>query len=189
MENQFFRGAERTIKYWYLPLLLGVLLIAVGLYAFTTPLESFIALSVLFAYTFLVTGILEIIYAFSNRAYLHGWAWSLAVGIIDFIVGILLVARPDISMLALPLFVGFGILFRSIVSIYWATALRKVGISEWSYMLVLGVLGLLFSFIMLWNPVFAGMTIVFYTAFAFILIGVFNVYISIKLKELKKLMK
>lgn len=151
-----------------------------------TPLESYITLSILFAFTFLVTGIIEIIYAISNRHIADNWGWSLAGGIIDLIVGVLLVSKPGVSMIALPFFVGFAIMFRSIMAIGWSIELKRMGIVNWGYLLVIGILGLIFAFIMIWNPLFGGMTIVFYTALAFILIGAFQVYLSLKLRKLNK---
>ena len=186
MENQIFKNVRNTIRYWYLILILGIILILVGIWVFMTPLESYVTLSILFAFTFLVTGIIEIIYAFSNRQISDNWGWSFAGGIIDFIIGVLLVSKPQVSMHALPFFVGFAILFRSIMAVGWSLELKRQKVIDWGNLLAVGILGLIFSFIMIWNPLFGGMTIVFYTALAFIVMGVFQVYLSFKLKKLKR---
>jgi len=135
----------------------------------------------------LITGILEIAFAIANRKGLNNWGWSLASGIIDFLIGILLVSQPAISILILPFYVGFAILFRSVMAMGWAFELKKRAVSDWGYLLAVGILGLLFSFILLWNPLFAGMTIVIYTGWAFIIIGSFQIYLSFRLKKLSKL--
>lgn len=187
METQNFGSIRKTGKYWYLLTLLGIAFILVGVWVFRTPLQSYITLSVLFALTFLFTGIMELIYAISNRKLLDNWGWSLAGGIIDFLIGIMLVANPQISLLVLPFYVGFAILFRSIMAIGWSIELKKHKVLSWGSLLGMGIIGLVFAFIMLWNPVFAGLTIVFYTAAAFIVTGVFQIYLSVRLKKLTAL--
>ncbi|WP_161890588.1 HdeD family acid-resistance protein [Pontibacter russatus] len=172
--------------YWYLPLLLGILFVALGVWVIFTPLESYIALAIIFAVTFLISGILEIMYAISNRHGIHNWGWSLAVGIVDLIIGVMLVTKPVISMAVLPIYVGFGILFRSVMAIGWAFELKRREVPNWGYLLALGVLGLFFAFIMILNPVFGSLTIVFYTALALISIGVFQISLSLRLKKLQR---
>ena len=108
----------------------------------------------------------------------------MAAGIAELLIGILLIARPEITVLVLALFVGFAIMFRSITAIVWAFELKKMGVSNWGLLLLLGILGALFAFIMLWNPLLAGLTIVAYTSLAFIVIGGFQVYFALKLKQL-----
>ena len=176
---------RQSAKNWFLLLILGVIFILVGILVFRTPVASYVALSMLFAATFLATGLLEIIYAVSNRKEVNSWGWSLASGIIDLLIGVLLISRPDITLVILPFFVGFAIMFRSIMAIAWSISLNNQNVSDWGSLLVIGILGLLLSFILLWNPVFAGMTIVFYTALCFIFIGVYEIYLAFKLRKIR----
>jgi Uncharacterized conserved protein len=93
-------------RHWYLLLILGIIFIVVGLWVFSTPILSYATLSILFAVSFFVTGILEIVYAISNRKEMNNWGWSLVGGIIDLLIGILLMALPLTSMLFLAFYVG-----------------------------------------------------------------------------------
>lgn len=171
-------------KYWYLPLLLGIAFILVGIWVYLTPAVSYRALSMLFAATFLVSGLLGMIHAITNKDYLVGWGWSMMAGIAELLIGILLLARPDITAVVLALFVGFAILFRSITAIFWSFEIKKLQVPNWGSLLFLGILGAIFAFILLWNPILAGLTIVIYTSLAFIMIGAFQVYFSLKLRKL-----
>lgn len=183
MENKLLQ----TVKNWYLILILGIILILVGIWVFSTPVLSYATLSMLFATAFLVTGILEIVYAISNSKEMESWGWSLISGIIDLLIGILLITLPATAMLFLAFYVGFGILFRSIMAIGQSINLKRWHIEGWGYLLTIGILGLIFSFILIWNPVFAGLTIVFYTGMSFVMIGIFQVFLSFKLRKLKKM--
>lgn len=187
MATQVFKTVKSPIRHWYLPLILGIVFIGVGIWVFLTPMASYITLSLIFGFVFLFAGIIEIIHAVANRQELDSWGWSLMGGIIDLILGILLVSQPQISMIVLPLYVGFGILFRSIMAISRSLELKKYNVRDWGSLLVVGILGVIFAFIMIWNPLFGGFTIVIYTALAFVAIGVFQIYLSFRLKKLHDL--
>jgi uncharacterized membrane protein HdeD (DUF308 family) len=182
MENQI-QGIARN---WYWELIMGILFIAVGVWVFMTPVSSYVALSIFFAVTFLVTGIMQISFAVSNRKHMEGWGWSLAGGIVDTLVGLLLVSTPAFSMAVLPFYIGFALLFRSSLAIGLSFDLGKWRVPDWGWLLLIGIVGVILAFIMIWNPVFAGLTIVAYTAMAFLAIGIFQVYLSFRLKKLNK---
>lgn len=186
MENPLLKTIRNSIKHWYLPMIVGILFILVGFWVSSTPLASYLTLSILFAFTFLLAGIIEVVYAISNRDTLDNWVWALISGIIGLLLGVLLVSNPAISMIILPFYIGFGILFYSVLGIGRAIDLRKHNIKGWGYLMFIGIVGLIFSFIMIWNPLFGGMTIVFYTAFSFIILGILNIFLSIKLRSLNK---
>jgi len=59
-------------------------------------------------------------------------------------------------------------------------------VPDWGWLLFIGITGVISAFIMIWNPVFAGLTIVAYTAVAFLSIGIFQIYLSFRLKKLNK---
>lgn len=184
MEDSALKSIRNSIKYWYLPLIIGVVFIIVGIWVSSTPLTSYITLSFLFAFAFLIGGIIEIIYAISNRHSLESWGWLLASGILGLLFGILLVANPSISMIVLSLYVGFGILFYSIIGIGRSIDLKKHTSKRWGYLMFTSILGLILSFIIIWNPLFGGLTIVFYTSISFIILGILNIFLSIELKKL-----
>jgi len=72
------------------------------------------------------------------------------------------------------------------MAILWAFEFKKLTAPGWGGLLALGILGVLFSLILLWNPLLAGLTMVIYASVAFIIIGGFQVYLSFKLRKLNK---
>lgn len=184
MENYLFKKVRIAIDYWYIPLLVGLLFVGIGVWSFITPLGAYLTLAFVFSISFLASGIFEIIFALSNRKKIDNWGWTLASGIIGLVVGILLVSNPLISITLLPLYVGFVVLFRSIMAIVLAFNLKSYAVADWKNLLFLGILGTIFSFLLLWNPLFAGLSLVYWTAFAFIAIGIFYIYFSLKLKRI-----
>lgn len=187
MANYLLKTVESSIKHWYIPLLIGLIFIITGIYAFMTPLESYIALSFLFSISFLVSGISEIIFSIANRKEIDNWGWPLAFGIITTLIGLLLVSNPGISMVTLSFYIGFLVLFRSTGAVSYAMDLKRYGVSEWSNLMIIGVLGILLSFILIWNPFFAGIAAVYWTGLTLIIGGIFSVYLAFALRKLNKI--
>ncbi len=185
MIERTFKKLEKTIKRWYLMLFVGLVFVVLGIWTLATPADSYVALSFVFALGFLISGLAGVIFAFGNRH--QYWGWTLVLGIINVVVGILLLLNPVASMVTLPFYVGFTLLFHSIFGIVSAYELKQYGILDWGTLMVVAVLGLIFSFILLWNPVFAGVNVVVWTALAFIALGCYTIYFSFRLKKLNKL--
>ncbi len=141
-------------------------------------------LSILFSLSFLFSGLSEIIFSISNRNEIDNWGWTLTFGIVTTLFGIFLLINPQISFATLPFYIGVVVLFRSITGIGFALDLKKYGVLEWGNLMIFAVLGLLLSFILIWNPVFAGLTVVVWTGLALISGGIYSIYLSLKLKKL-----
>ncbi|MGI5975965.1 MAG: HdeD family acid-resistance protein [Paludibacter sp.] len=185
--RQTFKKIEKAIKRWYLMLIVGVVFIVLGIWTIATPLDAYAALSIVFALGFLISGITEVIFSLSNKH--QNWGWSLALGILSTVVGVLLLLNPAASMVTLPYYIGFTLLFRSISGMVTAYDMKQYGILDWGTLMVTAVLGLILSFILLWNPVFAGINVVIWTAVTFIVLGGYTIYFSFKLRKLNKMMK
>ena len=187
MRKSIFKTFNDTIKHWYIPAIVGSIFIVVGIYTFASPATSYVALSILFSLSFLFSGISEIVFSLTNRNEMDNWGWVLAFGILTTVIGGLLLSNPAGSMATLTFYVGFLILFRSISALSFSLDLKDYGIGDWGALMALGVIGLIFSIIMIWNPAFAGMTIVIWTGLAFITTGIFSLYMAFKLKKLNEL--
>jgi len=168
METQFLKSIKDTIKHWYVPLLVGLFFVIVSIVVFSSPMASLLTLSILFAISFLFGGIAEIVFAVSNRQQLDNWGWSLTFGIITLIVGLLLFMNPGLSVITLAFYVGFIVLFRSVAAISFSLDLKSYGSRNWGWLLAFGILGAIFSFILLWNPLFAGMGAVVLVGLSFL---------------------
>ena len=90
--NELVGGLGYAVKNWWMSLLLGLLYIAVALCLLFAPVSSYVALSVIFSISILVSGILEIFFAAGNKKTISSWGWYLAGGIID-LPGILSVGQ------------------------------------------------------------------------------------------------
>ena len=183
MPERFFKRISNKIKHWYLPLIGGIVLIAIGFWTFNNKAETYTTLAFLFSLSFIFAGVLETLFALANRRLSSGWGWDLAMGLLTLTVGLLMIARPEVSMITLPFYIGFVVMFRSMSAIAMALDLRNYG-ARYGGLLFMGVLGLVFSFILLWNPKFAGLTIVVYTGITLIVAGIAAIMYSMVLKKI-----
>lgn len=184
MANSFVESAVKAVWNWWLLLIVGLIFIAAGIWVFATPLSSYLTLSTLFSVSFLVSGFCDIAFSISNRKQMKGWGWNLVYGIANVSIGILLINNPLISITTLPVYVGISVLFRSIMAIGTSLDLRSYGVPGSGSLLFMGMLGILFSFILLWNPGFAGLSLIMWTAIAMLTAGIYSIYYSFQLKKL-----
>lgn len=175
-----------AIRNWWILLLFGILFVLAGFWVFRTPAESYVALSMLFALTFLLSGIGNIVFALSNRDTLEGWGWQLGGGILELLLGIALISRPAVSMMVLPLFFGFWLMFRGILTIAFSLELKKYEVPNWGWMLALGVVLAILAFVVLINPVYGASMLVTLTGISLLMIGFTNILISLRLRRVKR---
>lgn len=186
METIVTSTMEPSIKNWWVSFLIGFLFLFAGFWVFLTPVESYLTLNIVFSAFILVSGVFEMAFALSNRAEIRGWGWYMVGGLLDLIIGGLLLAHPVMTMEILPFYVGFWLLFRSIMAIGFAFSLNADGAGDWGWLLMTGLLTLIFSILLLINPVFTGLSIVYMTGFAFVSIGIFRVLLAFDLKKVNK---
>jgi uncharacterized membrane protein HdeD (DUF308 family) len=187
--NLFIKTVTNTVKHWYIPLIVGLIFLGIGIYSMSSPLNSYKTLAMVFSFSFLFSGITEILFSISNRNEIDNWGWTLTFGVLTFVLGVLLVVNPEIPMKTLPIYIGFIVLFRSIMGISYAIELKNYGVKDWKNLLMIGVLGLILAFILVWNPLFAGMTIMFWIGIAIFAAGIFSIYLAFKLKKLNAMPK
>lgn len=175
---------EKTIKQWYLPLISGSILILAGVLTLLYPVESYKALSVVFSISFLLVGIIEGVFAVRNRNILTNWGWPLIFGTLTALIGLVLIFNPQLSMQTLPYYVGFMFLIRSLGAIGVSVDLKNYGFIEWGTLMIIGIFGLLFSMMLIWDPKFAGLNIIFWTSMILFFSGGFSIFASFKLRKL-----
>ena len=175
---------ESSVKHWYAPLLSGIILFGAGILAFVFGKTTFLTLAVLFCLAFILSGILDIVFSITNRQKVKHWVWLLALGIINIVFGLLLVANPWVTLKALALFVGCAILFRSIGGIILSIKLKKTNYSKWDYLLALSILGIISAILLMIFPLITGMLAVVFTGIALIAGGIFSMGLSLLLRKL-----
>lgn len=178
--------SKKKIKYWWISLVAGILYIFLGIWILRTPLESYVSLSLIFSAFIVLSGIFWIALSISVNENLSGWGWFLVGGILELVIGTLLIMYPAISLTILPFFIGFWLLFGGIMGIGSSIQYKSLGGRNWGWLLVLGILTVLFSILLLANPIFAGISIVFMTSFSLIALGMYRMVFALNLRRIHK---
>ncbi|WP_291906529.1 HdeD family acid-resistance protein [Chitinophaga sp. CB10] len=184
--SNLFNAIRSNVKYWWLYLVNGIIFLLAGFVVFSNPFSSYVLLSIFFAVTLFVSGIAEIIFAVSNRRHMYGWGWSLASGIIDLVVGFLLMIYPAVSMAVIPIFLGFWFLFRGISLIVFSIQLSMEKIPNWGWILVGGIILIMLAVFILDNPALGVATVLGIVAASFWVAGVLAILFAFRLRHVKK---
>ena len=181
-----FNEIKDSVKNWWTSLLLGIVYIIVALSLMFSPLSSYLALSIIFSISMLFSGILEIIFALSNRQRVPSWGWYIAGGIIDFILGVYLIAYPIVSMEVIPIIIAFWLMFRGFSSTGYAIDLKRYGTRDWGWYMAFGILAIICSLLILWQPAIGALYAVYMISFTFLIIGLFRIMLSFELRRIHK---
>lgn len=187
MKTHFFKTLKHAIKHWYLFLIAGLAFIAAALWVLSDLEYSYVWCAYIFSLSFVVSGAIEVVFSIVNRNTVDNWGWKLVLGLITLAVGIALLNDPEISMVTLPLYVGFVILFRSMNAIGISLDLKKYGVKDWGALLGIGIIGVLIGFVLLMNPIIAGLSVVIWASVGLLTMGVYNIYLSLKLRKLHQI--
>ena len=183
----FLKTIQKTVKHWYIPAIIGVILIALGIYTYMTPIATYLTLTFIFSISFLFTGLMELAFSIQNQRNIEGWGWYLIGGIFDTVVGFILLTHPSISAVMLPIFIGFTLLFRSMQGLGFSFEIKNYGSTNWLGLAFASVLGLVFSFLLIFNPIFAETYLVVLTSLAFVFVGFSAIVLAFQLKNLKNI--
>lgn len=168
-------------RYWWLMLIIGILSVICGIWVFRNPVESYFALAIYFSIMFILFGIGEIIYASTGTRY-RNWGWGLATGILDLVIGFLLLANLGWTVEVLPYLVGFILMFIGIGYIGQSSQMQTLRIPNWGWLLAGGILTLIFAFLIIFHPLFGIFNIIVWTGLAFIFGGISAIFYSFSLK-------
>ncbi len=154
--HALLESSKQAIRYWWLLLAVGLLLLAVGILIFLFPARSYLGLSMLLGWVILLAGILEVVLSATNRHFITGRGWMLAGGIIEMILGLVLIFNVALAATMLPLLLGFWLLMRAFSTIGLGSDMRTLEISGAGWTILMGILLLICSLWILFQPVGVG---------------------------------
>ena len=152
MKDLFMRKMEstgRAVRNWWLLLLLGIAVFITGIFIFTYPGASYVALALTFAVLILVAGVVNIALAATNSNAAVGRGWLLAGGIMELLIGLMLMIYPSVSAATLPFFLAFWLMFRSLGLIGTGSDLMSLKVPGGLWTIIVGSLLLLCSVLIL----------------------------------------
>ena len=173
-------------KYWWLPLLFGALFVAAGIGILLFPEESYKALTTVIGIILLISGTTQLVNSINNRKYIFGFGFQLGGGVVDLVLGILLIVNPLILLKIITFFVGIWLIVSGLILVSRALDVRKEGLKGWTRELILGIFLLVLAILFFFHPEILGLTIAIWTALAFIILGIFRIILTFQLRKDRK---
>ena len=102
---------------------LGILLVIGGIVVIVWPGVTFLVIAIIWGLTMLVGGIARVIAAATLRGY--AWGWLIVLGIFEAILGILMLAWPDVTAYVILLLIGIYSIVAGILQIVLSLQLKK----------------------------------------------------------------
>lgn len=182
--SSLIEQSKQAVRHWWLLLVVGIALLAVGILVFIYPARSYLDLSVLFGWLILFSGVMEVVLAARSRHFVTGRGWMLAGGIIEIILGAILIFNVALSAVTLPIFLGFWLLMRGFSTIGLASDMHVLGIRGSGWTVLTGVLLLICSLWMLLQPLAFGTTaVVVWVGLSLLFAGISTVSLSLQLRS------
>jgi len=176
---------KNQLKYWWLILLRGIVFLLLSFFVFANPVGSLLGLAVYIGISLLLTGIFLIVLALSSRDTMENWGWRLAEGVIDVIFAFVLLSNPGITATVLPFVVGFWMMVFGIMMFADSFQVKKTGESNWWIGLVGGLLTVLAGYFITNNLLAGAVAFTYWIGFGFIIAGIINISISLRMRKLK----
>ena len=129
-------------KYWWVILLRGLFAIAFGVVAIVWTGMTLKWLVYLFGAYVVVDGVLEVWNGFTNRGRHDRWWVDVLIGLAGVVAGVLVIALPELSALAVMYFIAAWMVITGVLQIIYAIRVRKEISNEW-LIVITGVLSVL----------------------------------------------
>jgi uncharacterized membrane protein HdeD (DUF308 family) len=166
---------------WWLVLLRGIFAILFGLVAFLWPGLTLVALVLLYGIYAMADGAVALYAALAGGGPVSRW-WLLFAGMLGLAVGIVTLAWPGITALALLVCIAVWALVRGVFEIVSAIQLRKVIDNEW-WLVGSGVLSVLFGVVVLMAPGAGAIALVWVIGAYSIAVGCLLIGLAFRLKN------
>ncbi len=158
MSNGKTPGQQILSHLWWLVLLRGIVLVALGIVFLTRPVVPLtLAILVMGAYWF-VDGLLVVTKSVRERHTINHWRFSAFVGTVSIIAGLVVFSRPIASALLTTTFMVYFLAFAALVSgmtsLTTGIRMRNQIDNEW-YLIIGGGVSILFGLMLIASPLYS----------------------------------
>lgn len=177
--------AGKTIRHWWMFLIIGLLSIIAGIIVFSRPAESYLTLSIMFGVLMLVTGIVELTVSITSNNYFMTRSYRIIGGILDLLIGLFLCIYPGVTLVILPVMLGIWMMFHSFMIIGFGSDMDSMRVKGSGWTVALGVIMLILSLAIVMCPFTIGTAyVVVLSGCAFIVFGIILIILSTRLRRI-----
>jgi Short repeat of unknown function (DUF308) len=115
-----------------------------------------------------------------------GLGWQLVIGIVGIIVGLLTFHAPQITALALIIYIAAWALMIGASEIVLAIKMRREIKGEW-FLILMGLASIVFAVLLLWNPIAGAAAVIWLIAWYAVVLGILSIFFGFRLRSLRTL--
>lgn len=174
----------KKVNHWWLLMIAGSLLAALGGFALVSPWRAYIKLVHYGGIFLLLNGILLIAVSYTSSSSGKEKKWILVESVVDMVCGVVLIFNPLLSFIAFPFFIGTWMAGKGILKMLASIALAKM-IPGWGFTLTAGILSIVFGGLVIYDPMTrSDSTTIFIGAFGLIM-GALYIFDSIRFRKME----
>lgn len=190
MRNDYSERSERLVGYWWLSLIAGVVLIAIGFFVIVNPAASYLSFAVWFGVAVLFSGILTLVQSLSsNNRYVRS-GWLILASIADIIIGIILVFNAVVSAFVMPILLGAWLLYRGVAMLMQGIDLKSHSVRGSGWLIFYSAIVIVVGLAVLWMPATLGVeAVILFVAIAFVSYGMSMITLGFRLLDVHRYAK
>lgn len=178
MENSLKRYAKNS-------LLISVLLFILSFFLIFNPAGSLNILNIILGCVVLVNGIVHAISYFSASKEFKSFSFELVEGIVCVVLGLLIIFNPNAINNLLTIVLGAWIILDSIIKIQLSFNMKSIGRKNWSIMLILSIVTIIFGLIIILNPFATIITVTVLCGILLLITELINIFESVSLLKIQ----
>ena len=190
MRNDYSERSERLVCYWWLSLIAGVALIAIGFIVIVNPAESYFSFAIWFGFAVMFSGILTLLQGLSSQNRYVRRGWLILASIVDIIIGIVLIFNFLISAFVMPILLGAWLLYRGIAILMQGVDLKSHSVRGSGWMIFYSIIVIIIAVAVLWMPATLGVeAVILFVAIAIVSYGMSLVTLGFRLLDVHRYAK
>jgi len=176
-------------EFWWIVLLRGIALTVLGGLLIAKPGLTVIVLVQFLGAYFLVDGVFSVFHSIKGRKYMQGWGWGIFMGALEILTGIIVFTNPLVSTIVTASVLVYSVAFMAILfgvlGIVTGIQVRKEIKGEWA-MIAGGVLAIIFSVILIINPMASMSVYLIVMGVMALMGGLIQIFASFQIRKIGK---
>ena len=176
-------------EFWWVVLLRGIALTVLGGLLIAKPGLTVIVLVQFLGAYFLVDGVFSVFHSIKGRKYMQGWGWGIFMGALEILTGIIVFTNPLVSTIVTASVLVYSVAFMAILfgvlGIVTGIQVRKEIKGEWA-MIAGGVLAIIFSVILIMNPMASMSVYLIVMGVMALMGGLIQIFASFQIRKIGK---
>lgn len=165
--------SEPKRRFDWFGFIIGLISLYAGYLVLWYPLRSLSTVAMIFGIFVILRGVYQLWFGSQMTKFLGVRSgWTIFSAIVNIIIGIIFVSHIHVTIVVIVYMFAIWFLLDAVFQIVTSRFYHFFGRKYYIFIVILACLNLLFAFILLFNPVLAGVFIVFLLAFFFFATGI-----------------